>query len=443
MRRSVFFVLLPVISYCGAQAQCTDYKWPQEQAKAEKYVDAFKSAMKDQDYRRAIPGIQWMIAHAPQWHTDLYVAANETYDNLAEKELDPALKERYIDSLFIIYDLRIRNCGNEKYVLNRKAYSARKYYNSNKEKAAESLAIFDKTFDVSGNDVLDNNLIGYVDAIKINNLPAEQVVKRYIKLVQVIDFKMKKAKAESHLDEIAKYNKVAVYIDNRLPKMANFDCSLLHSYIEPAFKSNPSSLTLARDVFDIVVDKKCPYDAVWFEAAELLHASSPSVFIAKELAVAYIGQQHLDKGAKLLGEVEEKAKTAPEKAWINLLNGDLENQKGDKVKARDSYKQALVVDPSGKEPYERIGDLYASSSNDCSKVTGSAEEKLVYIAAFQMYLKSGNREKMEQALSKYPTADDLKKANWKSGETKKIPCWIDEVVIVKVKKEKDLTAATK
>src|SRR6478736_6156545 len=109
--KNVFFGLALLMSSFSAIAQCTDYKWPQDQAKAEKYVDAFKAAMKDQNYKGAVPGIQWMIAHAPQWHTDLYVAAGETYDNLAEKELDPVTRERYVDSLFIIYDMRIKNCG--------------------------------------------------------------------------------------------------------------------------------------------------------------------------------------------------------------------------------------------------------------------------------------------------------------------------------------------
>jgi len=33
-------------------AQCTDYKWPQDVAKAEKQVESFRSAMKEQNYKR-------------------------------------------------------------------------------------------------------------------------------------------------------------------------------------------------------------------------------------------------------------------------------------------------------------------------------------------------------------------------------------------------------
>src|SRR6478609_1638488 len=319
MTNKIFLGTVLCILCCKATAQCTEYKWPQDQAKAERKVDAFKTAMKEQNYKGAVPGIQWMITHAPQWHTDLYVAATETYDNLAEKEFDPATKERYIDSLFIIYDLRIKNCGNEMYVLNRKAYSARKYYNSDKSKAAVALAIFDKTFEVSGNEVLDNNLIGYIDAIKLNDLPEDQVMRRYNKLMSVIDFKMNKARSENHADEISKYTKVITYIENRLPKMVNLDCSIIEKYFEPAYKADPTNLRLARKIFDLSIEKKCGYNPIWFEAAERLHTSSPSVLVAKELAVANISIKRFDRGTTFLAEVEARAKTASEKAWIDII----------------------------------------------------------------------------------------------------------------------------
>src|SRR5579872_2520925 len=158
---NVFFGLALMMSSFGAYAQCSDYKWPQDQAKAEKYVDAFKTAIKDQNYKAATGGLQWMIANAPQWHSDLYVAALDTYDKLAGQEMDPATKQGYVDSLLIIYDIRIKSCGDEMNVLNRKAFSANKYNGQNKDKAKDVLAIFDKTYEVSGNNVFDNNLLAY------------------------------------------------------------------------------------------------------------------------------------------------------------------------------------------------------------------------------------------------------------------------------------------
>src|SRR5437879_5418113 len=196
--KMLLLVLAFSIGASNVWAQCSEYKWPTDIAKAEKQVESFRSAMKEQNYKGATAGINWMLKNVPQWHSDLYVAAIETYDKLASQELDPATKQTYIDSLLLVYDLRVKSCGDEMNVLNRKAISAYKYNGQNKDKAAEVLAIFDKTYEVSGNNVLDNNLDSYMGTIKNNvellkNLNEDQVMQRYNKLMDVVEAKVKKA----------------------------------------------------------------------------------------------------------------------------------------------------------------------------------------------------------------------------------------------------------
>src|SRR5689334_9622914 len=193
MKSKVMLLVVALITGAfSSWAQCSEYKWPQDISKAEKQVEAFRAAMKEQNYKGATPGINWMLKNVPQWHSDLYVAAIETYDKLAAQELDPTLKQNYIDSLMIVYDLRVKSCGDEMNVINRKAFSAYKYNGQNKDKVAEVLAIFDKTYEISGNNVLDANLDFYMGAVKNNvdllkNLNEDQIMQRYNKLMEVIE----------------------------------------------------------------------------------------------------------------------------------------------------------------------------------------------------------------------------------------------------------------
>jgi tetratricopeptide (TPR) repeat protein len=439
-RKNVLLLLYLVAVSAGAKAQCTDYKWPQDQTTAEKKVEAFQAAIKDQNYKGATAGLRWMMTNAPQWHSDLYVAAIETYDKLAGQELDPTAKQGYVDSLLLIYDLRIKNCGDEMNVINRKAISAYKYNGQNKEKIAGVLEIFDKTYEISGNNVLDNNLFAYMDVVKSNaevlkSLNEDQIIQRYNKIIEVIDSKVKRAEQQNKAGDIEKYKKVIVATDAKLSKVVKMNCAFVKKVFLPQLKANPSDLALTKKIYQLMLADKCTNEPEWIEAAETLHKANPDFGVSKELCLRYIQNKNFDKAAPLLTEVQAKASTPGEKAWIDILKGDTEFQKGNKPGARENYKQALVTDPTSKDAYERIGDLYASSTGDCSKTAGSAEEKLVYIAAFQMYLKSGNREKMEQTLAKYPTAADLQKASWKAGESKKLACWIDESVTVKARKE--------
>lgn len=438
--KKMFLVLALVVGTITTWAQCTDYKWPQDVAKAEKQVESFRSAMKEQNYKGATGGINWMLKNVPQWHSDLYVAAIETYDKLASQELDPSAKQTYVDSLLLVYDLRVKSCGDEMNVLNRKAISAYKYNGQNKDKVADVLAIFDKTYEVSGNNVLDNNLDSYMGIIKNNvellkSLNEDQVMQRYNKLMEVIDAKVKKAQEQNKSNDLEKYKKVIAAVDAKLAKVVKLNCAFAKKNFEPKFKASPNDAMVARKIYQIMLNDKCTNEPVWLQAAELLHSTSPDFGVTKELCSNYIQSKNFDKASPLVGELQSKASSPAEKAWVEILKGDIEFQKGNKTGARDLYKQALVVDPTSKDGYEHMGDLYSSATADCSKTQGSAESKLVYIAAFQMYLKSGNREKMESALSQYPTAADLQKAGWKTGEAKKLACWIEETVTVKARKE--------
>jgi len=205
--------------------------------------------------------------------------------------------------------------------------------------------------------------------------------------------------------------------------------------LEPKFKANPSDVALAKKIYQYMLADICTDDPTWLEAAEALHKAAPEFGVTKELCSKYIQTKNFDKATPLLTEVEAKATTPAEKAWINILKGDMEFQKGNKTGARDAYKKALVTDPASRDAYDKLGDLYSASAGDCTKTPGSVEEKLVYIAAYQQYFKAANVEKCQETLTKYPTLAELQKANMKQGEVKKLTCWIDENVTVKAKKE--------
>ncbi|MBS1680248.1 MAG: hypothetical protein JST48_00905 [Bacteroidetes bacterium] len=440
--KNVISVLILLVASTSAWAQCTEYKWPENPAQAEKQVDAIKAAIKDQNYKAATGGLNWMLKNVPQWHSDLYVYALDVYDNLAGQEMDPVTKQTYIDSLMLVYDMRIANCGDEMNVLNRKAYHAYKYNGNNKDKAAAVLAIFDKTFEVSGNNVSDVNLGFYMGIIQ-NNVEMfhtpneEQVMQRYNKLMEVVEAKIKKAQEQNKAGLVSKYKKVVEGIDANLAKSVKMNCDFIKKNFEPKFAANTKNTLWADKVYQFMLDEKCPANEAWMQAAELLHSTSPNFDVTKELCSAYINAKNFDKATPLMTELQTKAKSAKQKSWIEILKGDIEFQKGNKSAARTLYRNALTLDAGMKLANERIGDLYMSSGSDCSKTPGSAEEKLVNIAAFQIYLKSGNREKMKQALDQYPTPEDLQKAGWKTGEQKKLACWIEESVTVKAHSDND------
>jgi hypothetical protein len=77
--------------------------------------------------------------------------------------------------------------------------------------------------------------------------------------------------------------------------------------------------------------------------------------------------------------------------------------------------------------------LYFGSFNDCAKKDSYAEDRLIYIAAYEMYAKAGNGQKMTQAKAQFPSTSEIFDLNWTEGESKRVGCWVNETVILKTR----------
>lgn len=422
-----------------AWSQCKEFKWPEDKAKAEEQLAIYGDAIKQQNYRGAVPGIQWFLTNAPQWNTKLYIDGTEVYNKLASAEKDPVKKQSLVDSLMWLYDQRIKLCGDEINVLNRKAIYAAVFMGGKKEYTANVLAMLDRVFEISSpKEVLDNNLESYMRIVNANftllkNLSEEQILSRYDKLTSVIDQKIKIAQEANKTADVEKLKKIKAAADDQLVRMVKVDCAFVKKNMEPKFKANPTDVTLAKRIFAFMLADKCTDDPLWLEAGEAIHKVEKDYGLAKNLAAKYLSSGNEAKAEELFKEASELA-TEPAQKSESLVNlGSVMAKKGAKSAARDYFRQALAADPTNKEPYEKIGDLYSSSFDDCSKKESMAQDRLIYIAAYEMYAKAGSNQKMAAAKAQFPSKEDIFLLNWKVGEEKSTGCWVGESVSLRTR----------
>lgn len=430
------------IGLSSAFAQCKG-GWPEHKKTAEEKVAVFSDAVKQGpaafDDLKVRGAIQWMIANAPKWNTKLYVDAATIYDGLATKETDPAKKKMFIDSLMIIYDLRLQNCGDEVNVLNRKAGANVKHNINNKEKAPELLAMFDKVYEISGNNVNDNLLEAYISVVYVNFLinktamTEEQILTRYDKLNGVIEAKILKAQSEAKTADVEKYKKIQSNVDEKLIKMVPVDCKFVKAKLEPKFKANPKDVTLAKKIFKFMLEDNCADDPLWLEAAMAIHEVEKDCGLAKNLGKRLIATD-LAKAEEFFKEAQNLCTGAEDKSEIMILLGAVEAKKNNPRAARDLFRQALAANPNNKDAYEKIGDLYMNAGDACTLRKSKAEDRLIYIAAYEMYVKSGNQTKIGHARAQMPSVTELFELDWKDGEKKTIShCWVGETVTLRTR----------
>jgi tetratricopeptide (TPR) repeat protein len=446
MKKSILTGALSLLFmiYAGAAySQCKEVVWPTDgaaKAKAEEskvlYEDAVRAGQA-KELKAAIAPLNWMLTNVPNHHVSLYISGGELFDKLASMEKDPAKKKVYVDSLMIVYDLRLKNCGDESNVLNRKALSFVKY-NAN-EKPAESLQMLDKAVEVLGNNISDGALVPYMQVIVIHQgkikppLTDEQVLTRYDKIVAIIDSKIQKAQSEGK--PIDKYQTMKTQVEELLLKIVKIDCGFVKKNLEPKYKANPKDMVLAKKIFTFMLQGKCTDDPLWLEVAENIHLNGEkNCGLAKNLGKIYMAKENWDKGAQYLKEAQELCTDAADKGEILLLRGQMEAVKGSKSNARDLYRQAASADQSlQKEVWEKIGDLYMTSFDACKQLKSKVDDRLVFLLAYDYYAKAGSTRKMANAKENFPSKEEIFTEGVEAGATKSVGCWIGESTTVRTR----------
>lgn len=434
-------VLLFMITSGAAFSQCTEVVWPESpelRAKAEEskvlYEDAIKTGQLA-ELKKAIKPFNWMVENVPNHHISLYIQGIELFDKLATLEKNADKKKAYIDSLMIIYDLRIKTCGDEANVFNRKALSFVKH-NANAQ-PVETLEILDKAFEMNGNNILESTIVPYFHVVRLNFLnkkvSEDDVLTRYDKLIEIVDAKIQDAQSKGK--PVDKLQKMKEDLEQLLLNTVPINCDIVRSKFVPKFKANPNDIDIAKKIFTFMLKDKCTDDPVWLEAAEAVYNSGEkNCGLAKNLGIIHLSKENYDKAEKFLKEAQSICTEGSDKAEILLYLGSVEARKGNRSGAREFYRQAAAADAgTAKQAYEKIGDLYLNSFDVCKKLESRVTDRLVYLIAYDYYAKAGDSKKMAIAKDGFPSKEEIFTENIESGTKVTVGCWINEATTIRTR----------
>lgn len=424
-----------------AFSQCKEINWPTDgaiKAKTEEAKVLYEDYQRAGEFKKAEVPLNWLLANTTKFHSSLYINGAEIFDKLAAAEKDPARKKIYVDSLMIVYDMRITSCGEEASVTNRKALSFIKYNSS--ALPAESLALLDKAFELNGNSIMDGTIVPYFQIVSLNvrklkNIPEPQIMERYEKLMKIIDAKIQVAQSKGQ--DVSKYTKMKTDVDNMLTQIVVVNCDFVRKNLGPKFEANPADLETADKIFRFMLKDKCTEDPLWLKAAEAIH-NDPNrpkdCGLAENLGKIYYAKENYVRAEELLKEALTICKENADKGEILLALGAVESKKGNRPGARDLYRQSMAADAAqAKEVYERIGDLYYQSADQCARKVSLAEDRFVYLIAADYYSKAGNSRKVGLAKQAFPSKEEIFLVNINAGDVKTVGCWIGEATTVRTR----------
>lgn len=428
MKAKVFLIgLLGILFFGTANAQ---WNWPDDRAKAEEENALYTDNFKQGNYRAAANHLSWLLQNAPNLNKSIYIQGVKIYNGLASDATDKDQKAMFQDSVLLLYDLRIEHFGKEGEVLNRKAYDAYKYYLKDKSRYEELFRLFKSTFELNGNKVMDLNLLPYMDVVRRykvsgGNVTDEEILEIYEEIVTITNYKIEVVKKN-----VDKLKFVLDKVNELLVQTIDVDCEFVKTTLGPKLEAEPENLKLAKNILRLSFAGKCLDLDVFLEAAKVVQKSEPEYALAKLIGQSAAKKKDFDTAIQFMEESVELTDDNTKKSDSYYSLAVIQSNLGKSVSARDYARKAVAEDPTKKESYKLIGNLYYNSFGDCKKGQNPVHDKAIYIAAYEMFKRAGDSEGMSRARAQFPTMEEIFTWDLQVGDSYKVGCWINQTISI-------------
>ena len=421
---AAFFMTLAI----GATAQ-GEFKWGDQPGVAKEKNVVYTDAYKAKNYEATIEPLQWLLTNTPDLNPSIYINGVRIYEALAKKEGDAVKKKEYIETGLGLFDKRAEYYPtDEADIVERKAIFGYTFYKKEKDEYFRILEEFQKAFGLNGAEMNRGALVAYMDMTYKNylykRLTDEQVIDTYSAISEALAEQRKNA-GES---ERKKIDGSSDLVDRLLTATkVEISCEFVEEKLGPKLQ-NENDVNMAKQIFRLMLKGKCLDSPLALKAAGIIQGDEPTYGVAKFLAQKN-GQDGNDaKAIEFFKEASNLTDDNGEKAEMYVNVARIQMKNGQKSTARNSARRALSFDPSYKDAYKLIGDLYMGSFDDCKGEKSVVQDRAVFIAAYNEYKKAGNSSGMSAAKAQFPSIEDIFNEGKQEGESLTIGCWINVTV---------------
>lgn len=437
MRILILFTGVFFVMNCGFAQNGKFGNTPEDSVDCVKNLSLYQEFFKQGNYADAIGPWRTAVKLCPKYSTSLYINGAKMYKAFVEKEKDKAKRDKLIDTLELVYDMRILNFGDSGNVLGRKGVDMMVCRETRMKEAFETLK---KSFEILGNKTDPNTVLFLYKALyglnKDGKATKEELIEMYPKLSEVCDYNINHSKDQGVKDS---YKTVKDNLDTWFSQVA--DCPDLIKLYTPKFQAGPEDTVLLETITRILDKKDCAKEELYFKAATALVKLKPSATAYYSVGITAIQNnnysdaiEHFKKSVELAQEDELKVKANIKAAQCYLKIGQY-------ASGRTYAQRAIAVNPSNGEAYILIGDAYAASADACGD--NECTKKAAYWAAVDKYAKARSVDSSQAesagnkiaSYSKYfPDKEKCFFYNITEGSTYTVECWINETTTVRFSK---------
>jgi tetratricopeptide (TPR) repeat protein len=390
---------------------------------------------------------RWVFNNCPLGSENIYVDGVNIYQYRIENEKDKAKKEKYIDTLMMIYDQRVEyfpdhyKTGKSQVgaILGRKGIDLYTYAQDRYEDTYNTLK---KSVELDGNAADGSVLIYYFRSVikmaKKSKIDSTAIVDVYDKAIDILDYNIKGLEAAGDTRWAEIYKNFKGNIDATFEPFAT--CEDLVKLFNKKYKANPSDVNLLKKITTMLDKRDCTSDPLYLNASVKLHELEPSPESAYLIGRLMIKDEKYNKAIPYLEQATSSSDIERAHNAYKLL-AEVQRANKNYPRSRQMALKALELDPKDGAPYITIGDLYASSAKQCGD--NEFTSRVAYWAAIDKYEQAKRidpsvAETANKRIADYrvyfPSLETIFFYDYKEGDPYTIECWFTETTTIRAAK---------
>lgn len=410
------------------------YGHGQDSINCRKNQSLYKTYYNQKNYPMALDFWRTVINECPLSSKNMYLHGVRMYKALYGQTKDKA----YIDSVVYVYDMRIKNFGQEAYQEARKGMDLWGFGSEDIDILNRSYAVLDKSIKLDPYRTAPNALMIYMAAtqkqFENGSLNNEEVIINYGKVSEILDKRI--AANNKPADIGAKDN-----IDLIFKTGGAATCEGLVSLFTDKIKASPNDVNLLKQVLGLLHDAGCNDSDLYYVSAEHLYKIERSALAAYALAEMNKDKLNYDLAEKFYSEAIQMEEDKLKQSTYYIKMATIRLSKQDNKTARDYAKKAIVLNPENGAAFMIVGNSYAGQkiSDDPIEnqaVMWTAVDYLREAKSVDPELADKVNDVIVQCERAYPSKKDLFFLNiLEEGVAYRVGGWINEKTTVRFRKE--------
>ncbi|MDY0253966.1 MAG: hypothetical protein RBR30_06095 [Tenuifilaceae bacterium] len=421
-----------------AQAYLNDPKFGADEETRKECVVAlslYGEDYKQQNYDKAKPNWLKVLEICPGARQNTYVHGVRMIKTWHAEATSPSRKNELLDSLMMIYDMRIEYFDSRGTLLGQKGMDLA---SMDSDRYEEAYGYLKESIELEGDGSASSVLYTYMVLTKTmydnNKLSAEDVIETYALIADYLDLQQVSNPDDGRLLQV-KENVDAIFSTANVA-----DCESLQKIFEPRVDNNSNDIDLVKKVHNLLSANRCEQTDFYVKTAKALYALEPTSNRAYELARVYVAKRDYQNSEQYYKQAIELEENKEQKSrFLVEYAGVVFNEFGKPQQARSLALEAIENNPNIGHAYILIGNIYANEKNCFSD---DFQKKTVYWAAVDKFIKAkqvdpsvaSDCDRLIEVYSQYfPAQSDIFFHDLNPNQRYTVGCWINESTTVRAR----------